>query len=384
MKLICEKTQCTGCGLCAAKCPKHCISMVEGELGHLYPFINQNLCIDCGLCQKVCPSQHNIKCSYPLTAYAAWSKDDEDYKSSTSGGMASVLTDYFLSNGGVVYGCTVMPGIEIKHIRIDNVCDACKLKGSKYVQSSINEVFPQLKQDVNNGTQVLFIGTPCQVAAIKQIYKEQPKNLFLVDIICHGVPSNKWLRNYITENLKINKNEVTKVSFRSPNTFSLCIFNNKKLIYKSGHLWAHRYEDLYYNTFIDGFTYRDSCYNCHYAKPERISDICIGDFWGLGKEIDDNYIPKHPYGISCVLAITEKGKDLISAVNNKLNIYERPISEAINGNEQLRHPKNKNWRIEFFRKIQKYIGINIAYQICICDKKLKFRIKNIVRTNGKY
>lgn len=379
MKLICEKTQCTGCGLCAAKCPKHCISMVEGELGHLYPFINQNLCIDCGLCQKVCPSQHNIKCSYPLTAYAAWSKDDEDYKSSTSGGMASVLTDYFLSNGGVVYGCTVMPGIEIKHIRIDNVCDACKLKGSKYVQSSINEVFPQLKQDVNNGTQVLFIGTPCQVAAIKQIYKEQPKNLFLVDIICHGVPSNKWLRNYITENLKINKNEVSKVSFRSSNAYSLCIFNNRKLIYKSESLWTHRYEDLYLDTFIDGFTFRDSCYNCHYAKPERISDICIGDFWGLGKEIDDNYIPKHTYGISCVLPITKKGEDLISAVNNKLNIYERPISEAINGNDQLRHPKNMNWRIEIFRKIQKHIGMNIAYQICICDKKLKFRIKNIVR-----
>lgn len=140
MKLICEKELCTGCGLCAARCPKHCISLVAEELGHLYPSVDQKKCIDCGLCQKACPSLHDTVCLYPSVAYAAWSKDEEDYRSSTSGGMASVLTHYFLANVGIVYGCTVIPGIEIKHIRIDNLKDAYKLKGSKYVQSSIVDV----------------------------------------------------------------------------------------------------------------------------------------------------------------------------------------------------------------------------------------------------
>lgn len=156
-------------------------------------------------------------------------------------------------------------------------------------------------------------------------------------------------------------------------------YNDDRLIYKSGDLWTHRYEDLYYNTFIDGFTYRDSCFNCHYAKPERVSDITIGDFWGLGNETDDNYIPKHPYGISCVLPLTEKGKRLISIVKDKLNIYERPVTEAINGNDQLRFPKKKNLRIKFFRRIHKYIGVDAAYKLCVCDKIVKYKIRKIIR-----
>lgn len=380
MKLICEKEQCTGCGLCAARCPKHCISLVAEELGHLYPSVDQEKCIDCGLCQKACPSLHDIPGLYPSAAYAAWSKDEEDYRSCTSGGMASVLTRYFLTHGGVVYGCTVMPGIEIKHIRIDNFKDAYKLKGSKYVQSSIVDVLPQIGQDVKDGTNVLFIGTPCQVAAVKRMYKEQPDNLFLVDLICHGVPSNKWLVDYISKYLKIDTNKVSLVKFRDANSYKLSIYSNMLLIYQSKSLWEYRYyEDLYINTFFDCFTNRDSCFKCHYAKPERISDVTIGDFWGLGNETDDKYIPKHPYGISCVLPLTEKGKRLISIVKDKLNIYERPVTEAINGNDQLKSPKKKNLRIRIFRRIYKLIGVDTAYRLCVGDKIVKHKIRKIIR-----
>lgn len=247
------------------------------------------------------------------------------------------------------------------------------------VQSSIVDVLSQIRQDVKDGTNVLFIGTPCQVTAVKRMYEEQPDNLFLVDLICHGVPSNKWLVDYIANTLKIKADKVSSIGFRLFEAFSLCVYNDDRLIYKSGNLWTHRYEDLYYNTFIDGFTYRDSCFNCHYAKPERVSDITIGDFWGLGNETDDNYIPKHPYGISCVLPLTEKGKRLISIVKDKLNIYERPVTEAINGNDQLRFPKKKNLRIKFFRRIHKYIGVDAAYKLCVCDKIVKYKIRKIIR-----
>lgn len=116
------------------------------------------------------------------------------------------------------------------------------------------------------------------MTAVKRMYEEQPDNLFLVDLICHGVPSNKWLVDYIANTLKIKADKVSSIGFRLFEAFSLCVYNDDRLIYKSGNLWTHRYEDLYYNTFIDGFTYRDSCFNCHYAKPERVSDITIGDF----------------------------------------------------------------------------------------------------------
>lgn len=339
MKHICNKKQCTGCGLCAAQCPKHCISMRSEELGHLYPHIKQDMCVDCGLCQKSCPSLHTIDSKYPTKAYAAWAKDEDDYKSSTSGGAASLLTNYILSTKGVVYGCAILPTIQIKHIRIDDVKDAYKLKGSKYVQSSIIDVLPLIKQDVKTGRKVLFIGTPCQVAAVKQMFRIQPDNLFLVDIICHGVPSNKWLSDYIVKYLNFDKNEITSVRFRTTNGYQLCIYREAELLYQSKNLHLNRYKNLYMDTFIDGFTSRKSCNICHYAKPERISDVTIGDFWGLGKKDDIKYIPEHKYGISCILPITEKGNMLLDSVKDNLNIYERPILEAVYGNEQLHRPK---------------------------------------------
>ena len=381
MNHICDKGQCTRCGLCAARCPKHCITMQVGELGHLYPVIDQGSCIDCGLCIKGCPSLSEVEGGNPQTAYAAWSKDGDDYKSSTSGGVASVLTRYILGNGGVVYGCSVLQGIRILHIRVDKTEDAYKLKGSKYVQSNIMGVLPAIRNDIKNGRQVLFIGTPCQVAAVKRMFSKRPDNLLLVDIICHGVPSNKWLAEYITKYLKmkIDNDKVTSVKFRTPNAYQLCIFNNEKLLYQSRSLWSHRYEDLFMDTFIDGFTNRESCYSCHYANPKRVSDITIGDFWGLGKETDGSYIPEHKYGVSCILPITEKGTALLDAVKERLNLYERPVTEAVNGNDQLRHPKQKDWRIRLFRYLCGYASIGFSYRTVVADKIIKNKIKKLIK-----
>lgn len=379
MKVICDHKDCTGCGLCAARCPKHCIEMKPGFLGHLYPVIDQEKCINCKLCQKGCPSLQYIGCSYPKKAYAAWAKDAQDYVTSTSGGVASVLSQYIVSLGGVVFGCSVLPNIQISHIRVDKMEDLHLLKGSKYVQSQIEFIIPQLRNDVKQGLPVLFVGTPCQVAAIKQLYKTIPDNLYLVDIICHGTPSNKFLKDYIQKDLKINAARVTNIKFRLPDAFSLCVFEKDKLLYKSNNLWTYRYEDLYYNTFIDGFTYRDSCLSCHYARPERISDITIGDFWGLGNEVSDKEIPEHKNGISCVLPITEKGMQLVEAIRHSLNIYERPVTEAINGNDQLRHPKSKDWRISMFQKIQKLTGVKAAYYLIVADKVTKYKLRKIIK-----
>lgn len=379
MKVICDYKDCTGCGLCAARCPKQCIEMKPGFLGHLYPEIDQDKCIDCKLCQKGCPSLQDIESSYPKKAFAAWSKDEEDYVTSTSGGAASVMSQYVISKGGVVYGCSVQPNIQIAHIRVDNLEALHLLKGSKYVQSQIKGIIPQLRKDVKDGLPVLFIGTPCQVAAIKQLYKTIPDNLYLVDIICHGTPSNKFLKDYIQKDLKIDAARVTNVKFRLPDAYSLCVFENDKLLYKSNNLWTHRYEDLYMDTFIDGCTSHYSCNTCHYAKPERISDITIGDFWGLGNEVSDKEIPEHKNGVSCVLPITEKGMQLVEAIRHSLNIYERPVTEAINGNDQLRAPKAENDEIKRFRTLCHTFSIRRSYQITIWKILLKRTLKRILR-----
>ena len=172
MENICDYKICTGCGLCVSECPKRCISLVRrGSLGHLFTKIDSLICNDCGLCKKNCPAICGTKYNTIRTAYAAWSKDDEEYRNSASGGAVSVFSEYVVSKGGIVYGCAMLPDINVKHIRVDNLKDVTKLKGSKYVQSSIVEVIPQLKDDVKFGRTTLFIGTPCQVAAIKSLYK---------------------------------------------------------------------------------------------------------------------------------------------------------------------------------------------------------------------
>jgi coenzyme F420-reducing hydrogenase beta subunit len=367
MKIVCDPKQCTGCTLCAARCPKQCISMKVGNMGHLYPDIDQTLCIDCGLCQRGCPSLHEISAAYPQKAYAAWAKDSNEYKTSTSGGAAAVLSHYIISKGGVVYGCSVLPNAIIEHVRIDKDENLYLLKGSKYVQSSIRKCIPLLKKDVKDGRAVLFIGTPCQIAAIKQMYKAVPENLFLVDIICHGTPSAQYLRYYLRSRLHLDLGEISNIKFRLPDAFALQIFSKDKVLFTGQNLWTHRYEDEYYNLFIDGYTYRKSCFSCHYAKPERISDITIGDFWGLGKKESADNIPEHKDGVSCILPITDKGLSLVQQVSERLNIYERPVDEAINGNDQLRSPKQETMKIKIFQ------SLGISKHMFLIYKLLNFR-----------
>lgn len=351
--------------------------MEPSLLGHLYPKIDTSICIDCGLCIKGCPSLHVIEGNTPVKAYAAWSKEEEDYKSSTSGGVASVLSKYILSNGGVVYGCSVLPGIRIEHIRIDDINKLHRLKGSKYVQSSIINVLPQIKKDVANGKKVLFIGTGCQTMAIKRMWSKQPENLYLVDLICHGTPSVEVLRKCIQKSIPINK--IHSIKFRTLEGYQLLFTSlNNDILYKSKSLWENRYEDLYLNCFIDGFLSRESCFHCPYAKPQRYTDITIGDFWGLGKEIPCN-IPEHKYGISVILPSTEKGMVLTDAINENLNIYERPISEAIKGNAQLMAPSAMNWRIRLFRKVVPIAGVRVAYNTLVADKILKYKLRRILK-----
>jgi len=352
--------------------------MIEGKLGHFYPNVNENACIKCNICRKKCPENDITAGFYSQIAYAAWTKNKEDYLLSTSGGVATALSKYVINKGGVVYGCTVLQNITVEHIRIDKIEDLYKLQGSKYVQSSIIKALPLIKKDISEKRITLFIGTPCQVAAVKKMFKVVPNNLLLVDLICHGVPSNSYLREYIHKDLKIDINEVTDIKFRTPKGFSFIIIYKDKHLCVLKNFWEERYKNLYYETFIGGYTYRESCYICKYANSYRISDITIGDFWGLGNEKEwlNN---ENIYGTSVVLPITEKGIAIISKLNDKLNLFVRPVTEAINGNGQLRSPKSKDLKIKMFRCLLSRFSIKKAYYMVNSIEILKYKIKQFYR-----
>lgn len=374
---------CTGCGVCASICPQKCITMAEGFQGHLYPKADGNTCLDCGLCEKQCAALHPDNLKPILKAYAVWTKDATDYKTTASGGVATALSKYVISQDGVVYGCALLPDVEVRHVRVDSIDKVGLLKSSKYVQSSLMEIYPAIKEEVSSGRMVLFIGTPCQVAAIKKLFPKEPDNLFLVDLICHGVPSLQSLKEHVKK--VAHRKHVAKVIFReNGNFFVLAVYDeDERLLYRMP-LWSERYRDWYMNTFIDGYTYRDSCYRCKYARPERISDLTIGDFWGLHD--NTNEIPAHEYGCSVALPITNKGTMLIEAIKPSINIYEREVQEAVDGNSQLRHPSKLTKRVRVYRKAQKLVKSPWVYYWVNMDRIVKLyyvKMKNRITTNKK-
>ena len=345
-------SNCTGCGICAATCSMNSITMREGYMGHLFPSIDDNTCVKCGLCEQSCPALFPQPLSSIKGAFASWSKNEKDYKTSASGGIATELSKYIIRSGGVVYGCAMLPNVDVRHIRVDSLKDIEKLKSSKYVQSSIVQIVPSLKKDIADGRSVLFIGTPCQVAAIKGLYRTQPKSLYLVDLICHGVPSLRLLKHYV--NKSIPGKSCSSVSFRGGNRFAFQIWDNDDRLFFMPFR-SPFYRGWYLDAFMDGYTYRDSCYQCPYAGSERVGDITIGDFWGLGRLSPADEIPAHPNGCSVVLPISETGYQLIEEIGSNIELFPRDIREAIAGNTQLRKPFRKNKRIIAYRSIQKVV-----------------------------
>ena len=396
MNEICSKKSCTGCSACANSCVHKAIRMTEvPPHGYLYPVINSDLCIDCGLCRRVCPVNNPIPFHKPLTAFAAISSDREDLMTSSSGGASSVLAHRVIDDGGVVYGSVEIDYTNITHQRLDNVEELYKIKGSKYVHSYTTECYPQIKADLKSGLQVLFLGTPCQVAGLINYLRKPYDNLTTVDLCCHGVPSQKFLRDDVeilcdkNENILRNKGDMSKpwdryglyVCFRNKGDMSkpwdrweVSLLKDSKNVIKSPFLM-----DNYITAFMSGNLFRENCYNCPYAKAERIGDITIADFWGYkGTKI------KTDDGISLLLPSTMKGLQLVESCKDALFYEERDVSEAINGNGQFIHPSKRPAERDAFlhtypHDMQKAYDIAIkSYVVAYRKRILKDKIKRML------
>ena len=189
--------KCYGCQGCRNICPKDAISMQEDEYGYKYPLVDYDKCIKCGLCLKVCPELNSYTLNSPQKVLAVVAKDKEIVKTTASGGFATLLSEKIIDEGGVVYGCSETNFETIGHIRVDNQKDLCKLKNSKYVHSDIRLTYREAKKDLDIGRKVLFTGTPCQISGLLGFLRKQYDNLITMDLVCHGVPPMKMLKEQV-------------------------------------------------------------------------------------------------------------------------------------------------------------------------------------------
>ena len=352
---------CVGCLSCVDRCPKHCIHISNDSLGHIHTHAEETQCINCGLCVKSCPAIQKPDYRKPNKAYALWRKDDTLRRQSSSGGLAAVLSERMIAEGGIVYGCAFEKPFSIKHIRCSSADELEKLKSSKYVQSNLAGIHSQIANDLKNGKKVLFIGTPCQVATVALYTKKFGTNLFTVDVICHGVPSIQLFKSSLpTDIVECN---IDKLTFRDDTAYRLKIYKSGKIIYK-----RELHIDLYMKGFFKAIFCRDSCHECKYTRSERVSDLTIGDFWGVDKsQIHTNT----DYGLSLALVNSEKGHAILRNIVSEVNMVERPMEEAIAGNKQLRFPMKKTWRSKIFKTLYPICGFKCSAVCSMPDIVLK-------------
>ena len=213
-----------------------------------------------------------------MEAYACWNLDINERKSSSSGGLASIFYTHFINNkSGICYGCNYDENIQLVFSRASTLDEIKKFKTSKYSFSYIGKSYREIQKDLNNGLYVVFVGTPCQVAGLKSFLRKDYDNLLAIDLICHGMPPQKYLDEYI-ESLNLDE-KPNNLTFRGILNFYFSLYKDDKILYSK-----KASEDLFFKAFLEGLFYNENCYSCQYANSERVGDITIGDFWGLGDE----------------------------------------------------------------------------------------------------
>lgn len=330
--------RCCGCSACMNVCAQNAITMVEDSYGFIYPNIDQDKCVDCGLCKTTCDFQkdNGVEMRNPIKAFAAVHKNNKELQKSASGGAFFSIANYVINEGGVVFGCKYDNNLNPVHAGGVNYADICEMQSSKYVQSSINLAYREVRETIKTGRLVLFSGTPCQVAGLLSFLGNQKHdNLITMDLICHGTPSARVWQEHLKYLGEKYGSELKKVNFRSKKQgwgemmLEITLANGQKY-YKVA------FEDCYYRNFLKGNINRPSAYVCKYATEKRVSDITIGDFWG---HQNSKYSLDFSNGMSVCLANTEKGLEILK--KGTLQMEEIPVQHAVEGNEQLRKATEK-------------------------------------------
>ncbi len=340
-------SDCISCENCINTCPRNAIIRSNDILtGSIIPQINRKLCIKCNKCIKKCPVLNNYKINTDFQrAFASQNKNIEIRKKSSSGGIFSLLAEKIIEKHGYVCGAVIDENNVVRHKIINDIDEIEKIRGSKYVESQINNIFSQIKTILDNNGLVYFSGTPCQIAALRIYLNKDYKKLILQDIICHGVGCAGLWQKY----LKKFKKKIKSISFRDKSiswkNFSLKIFFEDNSIYVKSMT-----KDLYLIAFLKNAILKNSCYNCKFKGKQRFSDITLADYWGIWNTHPD-FFDKH--GTSLVITNTIKGYEIFKSIKSKTRTKITDINNAIKFNSSaLYSVQSPSYRLEMLNELQ--------------------------------
>ena len=367
---ILDKSQCCGCTACVNICPKGCIEMIEDKEGFVYPEVYGKECINCGLCIKTCPIINETDCSDTTIAVVSYSNNEDVRLQSSSGGLFSVIAEYIIENGGVVFGAVFDSQFHVRHVCVDKMEDLHILRGSKYVQSDLNGIFKEVKECILKGKTVLFSGTECQIEGLKKyLGKLDNELLYTIDVLCHGVPSDKLWIKYLKWQEKKHGASVQRIFCRHKTNgwkkYAMLLEFSNNIAYE-----RIISEDPFMQMFLGNICLRPSCYQCKFKNINRASDITLGDCWGIEKhspELDDDK------GTSVVLIHSEKGVQLYDAVKAQTTYKTIDIEDAIPRDaESLNSAISHMNRSKFFKAFQR--GEDIPELVSLLKISLSQRI----------
>lgn len=370
MPTLAENLLCSGCSACSVTCPKGAISMVEDFEGFKRPIINSSLCVECGLCEKACHVISPYPDRRPIEIYAARAKNDTIRFAASSGGIFPLLGANTISDGGIVWGVRWDRNNRIPraiHDYANTIQGLKEFRGSKYVQSQVNNIYKTVKSQLNEGQNVLFSGTPCQISGLKHFLKKDYPNLTCCEVICHGVPSPKVLNDYIAtllpQNSPDHEYQIKEVTFRNKlhkeggwrnGVVVVVVVVDKHNGTEKEYVVSDRRADTdpYLRGFLCELINRPSCHNCTVRNLKSGADITLGDFWKIQKyvpQIDDDM------GVSLVCINTEKGQRLYNEIKPQLS-----DSVAVNWDAAVdstgalvESPKAHRLRSRFFKDFSK-------------------------------
>lgn len=343
--LFSRPEKCCGCGACACACPRDAISFYEDECGFLYPRIDPQACIGCGACKRACGFQQKLG-QITTGPYFAAASDEPEVNLSASGGVFGSLARSFVARGGIVIGCAWEHsdcGLRAVHRAAAARDELLPLYGSKYVQSDVELAYKEARKALRAGREVLFSGTPCQVAGLRGYLGKEYSGLLAVDLVCHGVPSARMLEGYSGFASANLGSEIVDMRFRSKRDGWSKSLQLEVLCANGERSYVSSKESSYYDLFLGLKTLRDSCYDCPFAGKLRPADLTIGDFWGVDK-VKPSLLEEHGGsfsmrgGVSCLLVNTERGLEGLTRFGGSLRREKVSFEQIDQGNDQLRHP----------------------------------------------